>query len=72
MNWLNYKTYKAANIAVFLKDFTWEENERIASKMIGHEWKFPTGDKKWKNPAKDVDYNFAPELDSDVRSTIKH
>jgi hypothetical protein len=28
--------------------------------------------KKWKNPAKEVDYNFAPKLDSDVTNTIKH
>lgn len=27
---------------------------------------------KWKNPAKDVDYNFAPKLDADVVSTQKH
>jgi hypothetical protein len=40
--------------------------------MIGHEWKFPTGDKKWKNPAKDTNYNFKPELDSDVTHTQKH
>ena len=27
---------------------------------------------KWKNPAKDVDYNFAPKLDADVRTTQKN
>ena len=27
---------------------------------------------KWKNPAKDVDYNFAPKLDADMVSTAKH
>lgn len=24
---------------------------------------------KWKNPAKDTDYDFAPKLDGDVRTT---
>ena len=27
---------------------------------------------KWANPAKDVDYNFAPKLDADMISTAKH
>ena len=27
---------------------------------------------KWKNPAKDVDYNFTPKLDADVRTTQKN
>merc|ERR1719331_582690 len=27
---------------------------------------------KWANPAKDVDYNFAPKLDADVRTTQKN
>jgi len=27
---------------------------------------------KWKNPAKDVDYNFAPKLDADMRTTQKN
>lgn len=27
---------------------------------------------KWANPAKDVDYNFAPKLDADVVNTMKN
>jgi hypothetical protein len=27
---------------------------------------------KWANPAKDVDYNFAPKLDGDIRTTQKN
>lgn len=45
-------------------------NERIASKLVGRQWTFPTGDERWKNPAKNVDYNFAPELSQEVRDSI--
>jgi len=49
-------------------------NERVASKVVGHKWAFNTPESKMKyaNKAKDVDYNFAPALDSDVVSTITH
>jgi len=49
-------------------------NERVASKVVGHKWAFNTPESKMKyaNKAKDVDYNFAPALDSDVTSTIAH
>ena len=38
-------------------------NIGVAEKIVNHHW--PGIDKdKWKNPAKKVDYNFAPALDS--------
>jgi len=45
------------------------ENERIASKIVGKQWVFPTGTEEYKNAAKKVDYNFNPELSEDVRVT---
>jgi hypothetical protein len=48
------------------------DNEKIASAMIGHAWEFNTAKskEKWRNRALDVQtYNFAPELDHDVRET---
>lgn len=51
------------------------DNEKIASAMIGHAWEFNTAKskEKWRNRALDVQtYNFAPELDHDVRETQKH
>jgi hypothetical protein len=43
-------------------------NERLASKMVGQKWAFKTPEsaQKYKNKAKDVDYNFAPTLDGDI------
>ena len=48
------------------------ENERVSSKIVGHNWKFKTPEswEKYRNKAKDTDYNFAPELDEDTRTTI--
>lgn len=42
--------------------------------MIGHDWKFKTDDswKKYRNVAKDTEYDFAPSLDADVRATRTH
>jgi len=47
-------------------------NERIASKLVGHKWNFKTDEtwEKYRNKAKDTDYNFAPELDGDVKASI--
>ena len=45
----------------------------IAENMLNHKFNFGTKEtkEKYKNPAKDVDYNFAPKLDEDVISTQK-
>ena len=32
----------------------------------------PESKAKWHNPAKDTDYNFAPDLDADMRHTSQH
>merc|ERR1719213_1307524 len=42
----------------------------LAEGMIGHKFDFPNA--KWKNPAKDTDYNFAPTLDGDMITTAKN
>jgi len=36
--------------------------------LVGHAWSFKTPEswEKWRNRAKDVDYNFAPDLEDDM------
>jgi len=48
------------------------QDEKVASKLVGRHWTFPTGDSKWLNPAKLTDYNFAPELDGNIRDSLKN
>jgi len=36
------------------------QDEKVASKIVGKKWNFPTGDSEWLNPAKDTLYNFKP------------
>ena len=50
------------------------ENEKIASKRLGHSWVFGTEESKaqWHNAAKDTDYNFYPKLDSDIVDSISN
>lgn len=45
------------------------QSERVASKLVGKAWVFPTGTEEYKNAAKNVDYNFNPELSEGVRVT---
>jgi hypothetical protein len=47
-----------------------KESLKLAESMIGHTFDFPNA--KWKNPAKDTDYNFRMALDEDVISTQKN
>jgi len=44
------------------------DNEKVASALVGHAWNFKTPEsfEKWRNRAKDADYNFAPELSEDM------
>ena len=44
------------------------DDEKVASALVGHAWSFKTPEswEKWRNRAKDVDYNFAPELSEDM------
>lgn len=52
-----------------------QENEKIASAMIGHGWEFNTkrSFEKWRNHAlKYQVYDFDPELSHDVRITEKN
>jgi len=45
-----------------------EQNEKVASALVGQAWSFKTPEswEKWRNRAKDVDYNFDPELSEDM------
>ena len=49
-------------------------NEELASKMVKHVWGMGTKRhfEEYRNHALDTEYNFAPELDSDVKHTIAH
>jgi hypothetical protein len=50
-------------------------NLPVAEKLVGHKWtNFGTEEskKKWENPAKKVLYNFAPELDGNIRDSVKN
>merc|ERR1712167_369213 len=47
-----------------------KESLKFAESMIGHAFDFPNS--KWKNPAKDTDYNFRMALDEDVITTQKN
>lgn len=44
---------------------------KIAEKVVGHEWKGIDG-AKYANPAKAVDYNFAPKLEGDMIDSATH
>jgi len=45
-----------------------EADEKVASALVGHAWAFKTPEswEKWRNRAKDTDYNFAPALSDDM------
>jgi len=45
-----------------------ENNEKIASALVGHSWAFKTPEswEKYRNRAKDASYNFDPELSEDM------
>jgi len=42
--------------------------------MVGHKWGMGTHKhfEEYRNKALDTNYNFAPELDSDIIHTLKH
>lgn len=47
----------------------------VAEAMKGRKWHFKEGKKPsepWEIPAKRTMYNFAPELDGDMKGTISH
>ena len=45
-----------------------QADEKVASALVGHAWSFKTPEswEKWRNRAKDVDYNFDPKLSEDM------
>jgi hypothetical protein len=48
------------------------EDEKVASALVGHGWAFKTPEswEKYRVRAKDVDYNFDPELDENIRASL--
>ena len=51
-----------------------EADEKVASALVGHAWAFKTPEswEKWRNRAKDVDYNFDPSLDSNMNDSLSN
>ena len=47
-------------------------HEALASKLVGHNWEFKTDDsfEKYRNKAKDTEYDYSPRLDEDMRTSI--
>jgi len=50
------------------------ENLDAAEKIVGHHLVMGTAEskKKWANPARAIMYNFAPELDGEISTSIKN
>lgn len=53
------------------------DNIKVAEDTVGKEWSKPSFGsgkyaKKFSNPAKDVNYNFAPALDGDIIDAHKN
>lgn len=50
------------------------DHERMASKLVGHQWEFKTDAswEKWRNKAKDTLYNYHPTISEDIVNTNKH
>jgi len=48
------------------------EDEKVASALVGHAWSFKTPEswEKWRNRAKDVDYNFNMELSEEMKTSL--
>jgi len=49
-----------------------EANEKVASALIGHAWAFKTPEswEKYRNRAKDTEYNFDPELSEEAKTSL--
>ena len=49
-----------------------QANEKVASALVGHAWSFKTPEsaEKYRNRAKDIDYNFDPALDSNMVDSL--
>ena len=67
--------YFVPNFGMDKKDVLWtQENEKVASALVGHAWSFKTPEswEKWRNRAKDVDYNFDMELSEDMKTSLSN
>jgi len=55
------------------RDIKWsEEDEKVASALVGHAWAFKTPEswEKWRNRAKDAEYNFNMDLSEDMQASL--
>jgi len=67
--------YFVPNFGMDKHDVMWTaENEKIASALVGHAWSFKTPEswEKWRNRAKDAEYNYNPELSEDMKSSLSN
>ena len=67
--------YFVPNFGMDKHDVMWTaENEKIASALVGHAWSFKTPEswEKWRNRAKDAEYNYDPELSEDMKSSLSN
>jgi hypothetical protein len=61
--------YFVPNFGPDKETVTWtDDSERVATALTGHAWAFKTPEswEKYRNRAKDVDYNFDPKLSDDM------
>lgn len=49
-----------------------QTDEKVAEALVGHAWNFKTPEswEKYRNRAKDTDYNFDPELSEEIRASF--
>jgi len=60
--------YKVPNFGMDHDILATETDEKVAAALVGHAWAFKTPEswEKWRNRAKDTDYNFDPKLSEDM------
>jgi len=50
-------------------------NMKVAEKVVGHQWEdfgSAASVEKYSNPAKKTNYDFAPELEGNIKDSIKN
>lgn len=66
--------YPVPNFGIDKDILATQEDERVASAMLNHAWAFKTPEswEKYRTRAKDVDYNFNPELSEDMTTSLNN
>ena len=64
--------YKVPNFGMDKEIIGSIDDEKVASALVGHAWAFKTPEswEKYRNRAKDTDYNFAPELSEEMKTSL--